>query len=120
MRLSLPIAVALTSTAATVAAYSPFLVKPLSTHQPNGNPDGQVNYYNIAFTVSSLNGGNSTGECSTFWGDNGYTEQEAYSVNVPTGSWIECGASEFSFQLFPYFSIGNFTLAIQQNYTDLS
>ncbi|CAD0092023.1 unnamed protein product [Aureobasidium vineae] len=37
---------------------------------------------------------------------------------VPTGKWIACGANDFRFQLFPYFSIGNFSLAVQQNFTD--
>lgn len=104
-----------------LAAYSPFQVNPLSTHQPNGNPDGQVNYYRIAFTVESTNSANdssSSAQCASFWGDNSFGQQEAYSVEVPTGSWIECGSSDFSFQLYPYFSIGNFTLGVQQNFTN--
>ncbi|THY48899.1 starch-binding domain-like protein [Aureobasidium pullulans] len=104
----------------TVAtAYSPFLVNSLSTHQPIGNNEGQTNYYRIAFDVTSSNGGaNSSATCQTFWGDNSWTEPEAYSVAVPTGKWIDCDSSDFRFKLFPYFSIGNFSLAIQQNFTD--
>lgn len=103
-----------------VSAYSPFMVKPLTTHQPVGNNEGQTNYYQIAFNVSSSNGiagAVSSSSCSASWGDNSYLQSQAYSLDVPTGYWIGCDNSEFSFQLFEYFSIGNFTLAIQQNFT---
>lgn len=101
------------------AAYSPFLITNLNTHQPNGNPDGQVNYYRIQFDVSSSNGGaDSSTTCQTSWGDNSWLQAEAYSVAVPTGKWIACRTNDFRFQLFPYFSIGNFSLAVQQNFTD--
>jgi hypothetical protein len=100
-------------------AYSPFLVKSLSTHQPIGNNEGQVNYYRIQFNVSTCNGGvESSTTCASFWGDNSWTEPEAYSMAVPTGKWIACDSSDFRFQLFPQFSIGNFSLAVQQNFTD--
>ncbi|GAB7351095.1 hypothetical protein MBLNU459_g1561t1 [Dothideomycetes sp. NU459] len=105
-----------------VSAYTPFLVDPITTHQPIGNNEGQTNYYQISFNVSSSNGAagaNASGECAVSWSDNSWAQSEAYSLYVPTGSWIACGSSEFSFQLFPYFSIGNFTLAIQQNLTDV-
>lgn len=116
--------VSLATAAVAAAALSPLQINPLSTHQPNGNPDGQVNYYRIAFTVESTNGAaagsNSSAQCALSWGDNSYEQQEAYSVSVPTGSWTQCGSSEFSLQLYPYFSIGNFTLGVQQNFTDAS
>lgn len=101
------------------SAYSPFLVKPLTTHQPIGNNEGQVNFYNIQFGVSSSNGGaNTSTTCQTSWGDNSWANTEAYSLNVPTGKWIACDSSDFKFQLYPYFSVGNFSLAVQQNFTD--
>ncbi|KAI4731906.1 starch-binding domain-like protein [Aureobasidium sp. EXF-10728] len=101
------------------AAYSPLVIKNLNTHQPIGNPAGQTNYYRIQFDVTSSNGGDdSSTTCQTSWGDNSWLESEPYSMAVPTGKWIACGASDFRFQLFPYFSIGNFSLAIQQNFTD--
>lgn len=100
-------------------AYSPLVIQNLSTHQPNGNPAGQTNYYRIQFDVLSSNGGaESSTTCQTFWGDNSWLQSEAYSMAVPTGKWIGCGANDFRFQLFPYFSIGNFSLAVQQNFTD--
>lgn len=101
-------------------AYSPLVIKNLNTHQPIGNPDGQTNYYRIQFDVMSSNGGaNSSATCQTSWGDNSWLQTEPYSMAVPTGKWIACGANDdFRFQLFPYFSIGNFSLAIQQNFTD--
>ncbi|KAH0309285.1 starch-binding domain-like protein, partial [Aureobasidium melanogenum] len=86
---------------------------------PIGNPDGQTNYYRIQFDVTSLNGGaNSSATCQTSWGDNSWLQTESYSMAVPTGKWIACGTNDFRFQLFPYFSIGNFSLAVQQNFTD--
>ncbi|KAI4841883.1 starch-binding domain-like protein [Aureobasidium sp. EXF-8846] len=100
-------------------AYSPLVIQNLSTHQPNGNPAGQTNYYHIQFDVLSSNGGaESSTTCQTFWGDNSWLQSEAYSMAVPTGKWIGCGANDFRFQLFPYFSIGNFSLAVQQNFSD--
>ena len=104
------------------ASYSPFSISPITTHQPNGNPDGQVNYYHINFTVSSTNdaAGPTSAICTKTWSDNAWTQPQAYSVNVPTGSWMACSPSSYSFQLYPYFSIGNFTLGVQQNFTDAS
>lgn len=100
------------------AADTPFELYPLGTHQPIGNNEGQTNYYHIFFTVTSLNDGeNSTAYCETSWSDNTWVDTTAYSVYVPTGSWIACDNTAFSFQLFPYFAIGNFSIAIQQNCT---
>lgn len=109
----------------TTLGYKPFSIPTLTTHQPNGNPDGQVNYYRIAFTVTSnsTNGTTSSGYCNKFWGDNSWLQLEAYSVNVPTDEWFTCDssadnlgdqASDFQFQLFPYFSIGNFSVAVKE------
>lgn len=101
------------------AAYSPLVIKNLITHQPIGNPEGQTNYYRIQFDVTSSNGGaSSSTTCQTYWGDNSWVQPESYSMAVPTGKWIACGANDFRFQLFPYFSIGNFSLAVQQNFSD--
>lgn len=109
---------------ATASAYSPFIVSDLISHQPNGNPDGQTNYYRIAFLVNSLNSGKvQSGYCAKFWGDNSWAQEQAYSVNVPTGQWTACDSSEgkydgtapFMFKLFPLFSIGNFSLAIKED-----
>ncbi|KAI4143406.1 MAG: hypothetical protein LQ340_007015 [Diploschistes diacapsis] len=121
MKLSL-IVLGLASTLAShvsASSYLPFSVSPLSTHEPNGNPEGDVNYYHINFTVSSSNdaSGESSAICTNSWSDNDWEQPQAYSVNVPTGSWIACSPSTYSFQLYPYFSIGNFTLGIQQNFT---
>ena len=100
-------------------AYKPFSVYPLSTHEPTGDPDGQANYYHINFTVTSSNGASpETGICYDVWSDNAWTDSEVYSKYVPTGSWIACTPSTFSFQLHPYFTIGNFTLSVQHNFTD--
>lgn len=103
------------------ATASSFRLDPVTTHQPNGNPDGQVNYYHITFNVTSPMD-DSVACCTATWGDNSWQESEAYSMNVPTGDWISCAAVEKSaqvaFQLYPYFSIGNFSLSIEQNYTD--
>lgn len=36
----------------------------MSVHQPNNNPAGQVNYYNIEFNITSKNGASpQTGFC---------------------------------------------------------
>lgn len=105
------------------ADYSPFIIDPLTTHQPIGNNEGETNYYSISFNVSAANGvlpANETATCSASWSDNSWAQSAAYSLYVPTGSWIQCGDSDFSFQLFPYFSIGNYTLAVQQNFTDVA
>ena len=97
----------------------PFYIQNITTHQPTGNPDGQVNYYRIDFYANNTYGSDVTAHCSTFWGDNSCTTGTGpgcapYSVNVPTGDWIACDAAGISFQLYPYFSIGNFSIALQQ------
>jgi hypothetical protein len=110
--------------------YSPFQIPWMTTHQPNGNPAGQVNYYHIEFNITSANG-NPAEEayCWQFWGDNNNNCGDscvAYSTNVPTGEWITCArnksdlsgqTSGFAFQLYPFFGIGNFALALKQNFT---
>ncbi|KAK4972620.1 laccase, multicopper oxidase, benzenediol:oxygen oxidorectuctase [Elasticomyces elasticus] len=121
----------LLSLLSSVSAYSDLVVSSLTTHQPNGSPSGQVNYYSIAFTVNSANSNPSaSGYCHASWGDNYCAfcnTGVAYSVNVPTGSYISCDSSranlgdqtsEFGFQLYPYFSIGNFSVSVQQSFTD--
>lgn len=112
------------TTLASAQDYSPFFISDLTSHQPNGSPGGNVNFYTLTFNVRSSNGeGNSSAYCNIFWPDNGYRNLEAYSVNVPTEEWIQCDssprdrgdkASDLSFQLFPYFSIGNYTLEVRQ------
>ncbi|GAB7363281.1 hypothetical protein MBLNU230_g3562t1 [Neophaeotheca triangularis] len=106
--------------------YSPFTLTTLTTHQPNGYPGGNVNYYRIGFNIASTDAATNTTSrayCNRFWGDNNRDETAAYSLGVPTGQWIQCdsseqnlgdGASDFSFQLFPYFSIGNFSLEVRR------
>lgn len=121
---------ALLASAAVALAqdYAPFEIPHMSTHQPNGNPAGQVNYYNIDFNITSKNGDSpQTGYCNTFWGDNGLSCGDtcsAESKNVPAGEWIQCKTeylgdvdSEFAFWLFPGFSIGNFPIQLKQNFT---
>ena len=83
--------------ATTAVAYSPFIIPYMTTHQPNGNPDGQVNYYNIGFNVTSTNG-DTTQEayCGKFWGDNSNdwdSTSVSYSTNVPVGQWLPCAVS---------------------------
>lgn len=118
-------------TGATVALaqdYAPFEIPYMSTHQPNGNPAGQVDYYNIDFNITSKNGDSpQTGFCFASWGDNGVNcgnSCSAESENVPAGEWIQCTTSrlgdvysEFAFWLFPGFSIGNFPIQLKQNFT---
>ncbi|KAF1824593.1 carbohydrate-binding module family 20 protein [Dissoconium aciculare CBS 342.82] len=113
--------------------YAPFQIHWLTTHQPNGNPAGQVNHYQIAFNITSANG-NPAEEayCWQSWGDNNNNcgnSCVAYSTAVPAGEWIICArdasdlgdrSSGFAFKLFPYFSIGNFSLAVRQNFTQES
>ncbi|KAK4545452.1 hypothetical protein LTR36_002802 [Oleoguttula mirabilis] len=114
---------ALASTAATVAAQGSFTIPNITSHQPNGSPEGQVDYYSMGFAVTSTLSGNKSGYCTKGWSDNDDTSQVAYSENVPTGSWVQCdsssanygdGDSEFAYQLFPYFSIGNWSIQVQQ------
>lgn len=104
------------------SAYSPFAIPTLTTHQPIGS--GSTNFYFIEFDITSDNSGKqASAYCQKSWGDNGWTRPEPYSVNVPTGEWFRCdserysydGASAFSFQLFPYFSIGNFSLSVKED-----
>ncbi|KAI5363348.1 hypothetical protein Slin15195_G107340 [Septoria linicola] len=113
---------ALAVSVGVVAAYSPFVIPSLTTHQPIGS--GSTNFYYVNFEVKSDNSGKSSSAwCSKSWGDNGWTRLEAYSVNVPTGQWINCdseegaydGNSAFQFQLYPYFSIGNFSVSVKQD-----
>ncbi|KAL1302982.1 hypothetical protein AAFC00_003299 [Neodothiora populina] len=116
------LSVAVVASAGAMAAESaaPFVIEYMTSHQPTGNPDGQVNYYHVDFNLSSSSKDGAPVNCWATWGDNSYSQQEAYSVNVPTGSWIPCQGSDqhFAFQLYPYFSIGNFSLGLLENYTD--
>ncbi|KAK5123265.1 hypothetical protein LTR85_002695 [Meristemomyces frigidus] len=116
---------ALASTAATVAALGnssaslgSYIIPSISSHQPTGAVDGDVNYYHMSLTVNATTSGSESGYCHATWSDNVYTSQDAYSDSVATGSWIKCDSSsanygdedsEFAFQLFPYFSIGNYS-----------
>ncbi|KAM3424310.1 hypothetical protein BST61_g11153 [Cercospora zeina] len=104
------------------SAYSSFVIPTLTAHQPIGS--GSTNFYLIEFDIQSVNSGNQrSAYCLKSWGDNGWSRPEAYSVNVPTGEWFKCdsargtydGASAFSFQLHPYFSIGNFSLSVKED-----
>ncbi|KAK5114642.1 hypothetical protein LTR62_002215 [Meristemomyces frigidus] len=123
MRSSLA-AAALCNGIALAADYSPFLITSVYTKQPNGNPDGQTNFYNFLSQVNSTNGDSpQTGYCAAGWSDNNAGGSDPFSEYVPTG-WTQCArsasdsnASEFSFQLYKPFGIGNFSVAIQQNLT---
>lgn len=108
---------------ASAAAWSPFLVPTMLSHQPIGSLPGEVNYYRIAFDVRSKNSGSTkSGYCAKFWGDNSELDPEPYSVYVPVDQWIQCDSavdtydsdSAFQFKLFPYFSIGNFSLEVKE------
>ena len=120
------IAFALATLAATARAQGSlgsFTIPSISSHQPTGAKDGQVDYYNMAFTVNSTLSGSQSAYCHVTWSDNPASSQDAYSDQVPTGSWIQCdssfanfgdGISEFKFQLFPRFAIGNYSVQVQQ------
>lgn len=110
------------ASATSTLAYSSFSITSMTTHQPIGS--GSTNFYFINFSINSTNSGSpSTAYCQTSWGDNGWTRLEPYSINVPTGTWTNCdsaqgaydGASAFQFQLYPYFSIGNFSVGVKQD-----
>ncbi|KAK4555418.1 hypothetical protein LTR86_007715 [Recurvomyces mirabilis] len=130
--LAIPLPLTLLFTTLTSAATSPtstpFTLSNLYTKQPNGNPDGQTNFYTISFTLNSTNGDSpESGYCWASWGDNSYTSNNAYSDYVPTGTWIQCAhnasqigdqTSEFAFQLYKPFGIGEFEVAVLQNYTE--
>lgn len=112
----------LASYVACTFAYSSFSISSMTSHQPIGS--GSTNFYFINFEINSTNSGSpSTAYCQVSWGDNGWTRTEPYSINVPTGSWTNCdssqgaydGDSAFQFQLYPYFSIGNFTVEVKQD-----
>lgn len=58
-----------------------------------------------------------------WWGNNGYGGP-AWSTSVPL-RWHTCTVAEgseelsdISFKLFPYYTIGNFSLAVKQNFTE--
>lgn len=126
-----PLSALIALASVTTAAASSIYIPTLSAKQPNGNADGQTNYYTIQFTVVSDSGDDyPSGYCWASWGDNNNlctgSACVPYSTYVPTGSWIQCAhnssniddqTSEFSFQLYPYFSIGNVSLSVQQNYS---
>jgi hypothetical protein len=118
-------------TGLAAADYSPFEITWLYTKQPNGAADGQTNYYVIEFNVSSTLGDTpQTAYCWDSWGDDLSSAFcnpcVPWSTYVPTGEWIQCAwnssdisdeTSEFYFQLYPHFEIGNFSVALQQNFT---
>jgi hypothetical protein len=116
--------------AAAAADYSPFRLPYVHTSQPSGNPDGQENFYHIEFNISSTNGDLArNGYCWASWADNSWTSSSVFSDAVPVGSWIECAhnasdisdqTSGFAFQLYKPFGIGDFAVAVQQNFTETS
>lgn len=111
----------------TALAYSPPLkITSMTTHQPIGS--GSTNFYYINFAIQGIpsrrfSSSSSSAYCQISWGDNGWTNPQPYSIHVPTGTWMNCdstpgsydGTSAFQFQLFPYFSIGNFTVGVKQD-----
>ena len=118
---------------ATTLAYSDIHLPWVTTHQPQGVAAGQVNYWNIALNITSNNTSPSqSGYCTVTWPDNtrdcGNT-CVPYSTAVPL-DWTTCYAnsstftnggnrdSPFSFQLSPYFAIGNFSIALRENVTE--
>ncbi|EMF09224.1 uncharacterized protein SEPMUDRAFT_120095 [Sphaerulina musiva SO2202] len=110
----------------TALAYSPPLkITSMTTHQPIGS--GSTNFYYINFAIQGIpsrrfSSSSSSAYCQISWGDNGWTNPQPYSIHVPTGTWMNCdstpgsydGTSAFQFQLFPYFSIGNFTSGVRK------
>lgn len=121
--------------ASLVAAYTPFSISSLDSHQPEGTgAGGEVDNWWLEFDVASSNSGDSSAYCSKSWGDNCNplicTTAHIWSDDVPANQWIQCYESEavftaggeanssFSFQLFPYFEIGNFTLEVRETLDD--
>ncbi|KAK5733610.1 hypothetical protein LTR17_009600 [Elasticomyces elasticus] len=104
-------------------------VSKISTKQPNGSPDGQTNYYNIGSEITGASGCTSeSAYCWAFWGDNGAGSGNAYSAYAPTG-WTQCAhnstdlydfTSNYAFKISSPFSIGNFDITYQNNYTACS
>ena len=121
------IAFALATLAATARAQGSlgsFTIPSISSHQPTGAKGGQTDYYSMAFTVNSTLSGSQSAYCHVTWGDNTYISQNAYSDAVPTGSWIQCDSSsanfgdknsEFQFQLFSPFAIGDYSFEVRQS-----
>ncbi|KAM0716477.1 hypothetical protein Q7P37_007922 [Cladosporium fusiforme] len=107
--------------AVAAADYANFDIPWLEAHQPSGQ---KFDYYNLEFNVTSSNGDTPTSAyCRQWWGDNG--GDEAWSTGAPVNKWHPCtlekGSEEpstISFYLFPYYSIGNFSLALSQNFTE--
>ncbi|KAK0847071.1 hypothetical protein LTS02_014629 [Friedmanniomyces endolithicus] len=118
---------ALSLLASTTAVAADFLVSNVYTKQPNGNPDGQTNYYIFEAQVTSTDGGpgQNSAYCWSSWPDNSPSSSNAYSDYAPLG-WVQCAhnssdlqdkTSNFAFQLQAPFAIGDFSVALQQNYT---
>ena len=92
-----------------------FHIPNLTTRQPTDNSGN----YSILFSVYSDSAGTGTRTpCHAAWANNVCTSGSAgcaaYSTNVPTDSWLPCDTTEFVFQLYPDFAIGNLSVAIQQ------
>ncbi|KAK4618355.1 hypothetical protein CLAFUW4_12224 [Fulvia fulva] len=128
MKYPLSTLISLASTGlASNSTLQPFTIPSIDAYQPNGYPGGQVNYYHLGFSVHSSNSGTlQSGYCYKFWGDNGWTDPVAYSHGVPTTEWIVCnswesamdGRSKFQFKMFPYFSIGSFSVEVKEDIGD--
>ncbi|TKA73465.1 hypothetical protein B0A55_05953 [Friedmanniomyces simplex] len=119
---------ALSLLASITVVAADFPVSNIYTKQPNGNPDGQTNYYIFESNIGSTDGGagQNTAFCWASWGDNSFTSNDAFSDNAPTGQWLPCAhnssnledkTSNFAFMLQPEYSIGNFSVSVQQTYT---
>ncbi len=118
---------ALSLLASTTAVTADFVLSNIYTKQPNGNPDGQTNYYIFEAQVTSTDGGpgQNSAYCWSSWPDNSPLSYNAYSDYAPLG-WVQCAhnssdlqdkTSNFAFQLQAPFAIGDFSVALQQNYT---
>lgn len=116
-------------------AFTPLSISSLDSHQPAGSgAGGQVNYWSLVFDVNSSNSGNRSAYCVRSWSDNCNpllcSTVHVWSDNVPVDQWIQCyenkaiftasgqATSPFSFQLFPYFEIGNFILEVKETLDD--
>lgn len=97
--------------------YTPFTITGLTTHEPNGSPDGQTNFWGINFSINSTNDHEGTLNPSTYchesWGDGG-----ANTLPPAVNNWIPCDNPQYSYKLTNDYTIENFTLAIQQNITE--
>ncbi|KAK3071710.1 glycoside hydrolase 15 protein [Teratosphaeriaceae sp. CCFEE 6253] len=103
----------------TAVAAEQWTITHLSSQAPTDDRFAATNAYSIEADVSSSSGcGIYNAYCSTRW---------ASPDDAPYDQWIQCAhnssdpedrTSDFAIQLYPEFAIGDFSIGLQQNYTD--